>query len=214
MSYILDALRKLEETRRWETVPDILAPLQISTRPKRKQPVIVYLLLAALLLNAAIFLWWLQSFHSSNITVSAETLEKKISENIPPAPDEKVSGSRSRQSDVFAAVTTRKSAGTLEGRIKAGPSTSSDSRQTDTASETKKREPEGNKSSEALKRELPDLTISGHYYDSDPAKRVAVINGKTLHEGQNVTEGLRVEQITSLGVVFSYRGVSFTKGVF
>ncbi len=66
----------------------------------------------------------------------------------------------------------------------------------------------------SLRLTLPDLTISGHFFDSGPSSRVVIIGGRTLREGQTVAPGLKLEQITRDGAVFSYQGYRFKEGVF
>lgn len=64
MSYILDALRKSEKERQRGKVPDLLT-VQVPDTPRPgKSPVLLYLLLIALLLNAGILVAWLRPWQS------------------------------------------------------------------------------------------------------------------------------------------------------
>jgi len=60
MSFILDALKKLEQKRHRGSVPDLMTVHVPVQRETKKRPVWPYLIIGALLLNAAIFLVWLQ----------------------------------------------------------------------------------------------------------------------------------------------------------
>jgi len=66
----------------------------------------------------------------------------------------------------------------------------------------------------ALQNSLPDITIEGHIYDSDPYSRMVFINGKIRTEKQQITQDLTLEEITPDGVILSYQGSTFHMGVF
>jgi general secretion pathway protein B len=56
---------------------------------------------------------------------------------------------------------------------------------------------------------LPDLRLDLHVYADDPAQRFVFINMRKLREGESLSEGVRVEQITPTGARLSYRGTRF-----
>ena len=66
----------------------------------------------------------------------------------------------------------------------------------------------------SVRHGLPDLTIKGHIYSNDPMSRLVHINGSILHEGETVTTGLKVNEITMSGVVFDYAGQLFSVRAF
>jgi general secretion pathway protein B len=53
---------------------------------------------------------------------------------------------------------------------------------------------------------LPQLTLSLHVYDPQPANRYVLLNGKRTREGDFTTDGARIVQITATGVVLEWRG--------
>ena len=55
--------------------------------------------------------------------------------------------------------------------------------------------------------------MSIHLYNAEPQARFAKINDRTLHEGESLVEGLKVEQIRPDGVVFGYQGLRFQLGI-
>jgi len=62
----------------------------------------------------------------------------------------------------------------------------------------------------SIQEQLPEFHISAHvYFAKRPASRLASINGKILREGKKLIPGLKVEEITSDGVIFSYREYIF-----
>ena len=56
---------------------------------------------------------------------------------------------------------------------------------------------------------LPRLNIDLLVYNSDPAQRFAIINGQKLHDGGQMKEGPKVEQITADGVILVHQGTRF-----
>lgn len=64
-----------------------------------------------------------------------------------------------------------------------------------------------------IRQEIPELTLSFLVYADKPAERMVNINGQMMREGQEVAPGLKIEEITPEGAVFSYKGLRFIKGV-
>ena len=65
----------------------------------------------------------------------------------------------------------------------------------------------------SLQQELPPMTISVHAYSGRPGDRMVGINNRMLREGDYVVPGLKLEQITPEGMILSYKGYSFRRGV-
>ena len=61
----------------------------------------------------------------------------------------------------------------------------------------------------AIQQEIPTMSISGHAYSSVAKERIVGINDRLLQEGEYLTPGLRLEQITEDGLVFSYKKYLF-----
>ena len=64
-----------------------------------------------------------------------------------------------------------------------------------------------------IQQEIPAMTIPLHAYSSKPRDRLVSINDRILREGESLTPGLRLEQITQDGLIFSYKGYRFRRGV-
>ncbi len=56
---------------------------------------------------------------------------------------------------------------------------------------------------------VPEIQVSLHVYDADPAKRFVFLEGQRLREGDVAANGLRVERIDADGVVLDHRGNDF-----
>lgn len=60
-----------------------------------------------------------------------------------------------------------------------------------------------------LRQSLPRLSLSGFSYAEEPQLRMAVINERILHQGDQAGPGIVLERIASDGVVLNYRGFRF-----
>jgi general secretion pathway protein B len=56
---------------------------------------------------------------------------------------------------------------------------------------------------------IPEAALSLHVYDPDASKRFILLNGQRLREGEMAGNGLRVRSIVPDGVVLDHRGASF-----
>jgi general secretion pathway protein B len=65
----------------------------------------------------------------------------------------------------------------------------------------------------SVRNSLPAMSVSMLIYSAKPVERYININGSRMHEGQEVSAGLKVEEITPDGAVFSYQGYRFYKAV-
>lgn len=61
----------------------------------------------------------------------------------------------------------------------------------------------------AIRSALPEFRVSGHAYSPERQTRVARVNEKILQEGQDLAPGLKAEEITPEGIIFSYKGYRF-----
>src|SRR3989304_1233253 len=80
MSYILDALKKSEKERRHGTVPDLLTVQDILVQEPKKRLLWPYFLLIALLLNAGLFMWWLNPWQSKKPKVVVQSADRQHQE--------------------------------------------------------------------------------------------------------------------------------------
>ncbi|WP_455210760.1 general secretion pathway protein GspB [Kaarinaea lacus] len=65
---------------------------------------------------------------------------------------------------------------------------------------------------DSVKRALPAISFAGHVYSSTQSQRSVMLNGKKMREGQEVTKGLVLEEITVEGVVLRSQGYRFKLG--
>lgn len=212
MSYILEALEKLEENRRKTELPGHpKAPGQTAERPHRLR-FLPYLLVAALLVNAGIFLWWLHPWERAvpaavlSTTALPEVSDRSLANRPQPAEEKSFS---QRQDSTQTVV-----GGIREENGNVSPAPAEAGRRTDGVVRETSRVYSLNDLPPAVRQDLPAIAISGHSYSADPSQRLVLINGSTMREGQVITNGLRLEQITSDGVILSFQGYRLRKGVF
>jgi general secretion pathway protein B len=294
MSFILDALKKLEQKKQQGSVPDLMTihtPELLKTKKRARWP---YIIAAALMLNAVILAAWLiprkmeehtatvqtvlpaeekneaAVLNESPLNTPAEHAEKAIkvqekqapsnpssSENSPPtlpvkkaveatpvtnvATQDPSNNNALHTEAVIAepdpakeeATVPEKSPSTvqvtsldlnhmsarelkaLRGNIEEEQPFTDENIDQNTKHEdsiASLRE-EGvldlNQLPSEIKKELPDISISGHIYSNNHRSRLATINGHIVREGEDVVRGLKVDEITMTGVILSYQGFRF-----
>jgi len=65
----------------------------------------------------------------------------------------------------------------------------------------------------SIQQEIPKLAISVHAYSPVAKERLVGINDRVLREGEQLAPGLKLEQITLDGMIISYKGYRFRRGV-
>jgi general secretion pathway protein B len=216
MSYILKALKKLEEKRRSETGPYFLSTTssgKSSGRQDRKRNFPWrYLIVFGLFLNLGIILWLFHPWRSEKpLETGAWNVPRKTRVLRPHDTGGERPESGSRQLQPVTKTEEGPSAGYEDNVL--------------TASSEAPRLPSGDTLRNtkiigmqelplSVRQRLPDLSISGHFYDSRPSIRVVTVGGRILHEGAAIAPGVTLERITPDGAVFSCDGIRFRKGVF
>lgn len=241
MSYILEALKKVEQKQQREGIPRLLTLPPDVPEEGKKSRVLLYVIIGALLLNAVVMTaWWIAPWrHRETITPVTEPLavpEKTLSGTtertsapapVVPAPDRSSFGpTTSVISDKSAPLA--KPAGAIGTEV--GPG-----QRERTAASTAKSPPETQPRKEAvhaspafaprsrlfdlgelpptIRGSLPEFKISGHAYSPEPRFRVARVNNKIVQEGEALSQGLKVDEIVPGGVIFTYQGYRFRVGV-
>lgn len=62
---------------------------------------------------------------------------------------------------------------------------------------------------EDLRRQLPPLSIGGSSYSENPEGRLLIVNGQVFHEGDQLTNELRLERIELKAAVLSFKGYRY-----
>ncbi len=61
----------------------------------------------------------------------------------------------------------------------------------------------------SVRAELPKLLVSGHVWSEEPSLRLMSVDDRLLHEGGEAAPGLKLQEITSSGAVFVFKGWYF-----
>lgn len=276
MSFILDALKKLEQKRQQGSVPDLMTIHDSEPDAKKKRSLWPFLLLAALLLNSVLLTIWLRPWESEKPNIylqstveqqhkptKTETVmessitplpvlerppdrdesnshgikesekivstdphtrdEKPVSDgerSMPPKQEvqaeaeeqEEVIGEQEPAGETIASLV-------ISPSVKEGVTEMNRALTEEELSVSNKRDSENkvleiNELPQSVRRDLPDITISGHIYSDNPTSRVVNINSRIIREGEFAAENLKVTEITESGVIFSYQGLRFRMRAF
>jgi general secretion pathway protein B len=238
VSYILEALKKVEQKREQEEpskVPTFLTGFVRESGQRVRWP---YVLAAALLLNAGLVVWHVMPKGAPTVPPSAETPAGKapaVAVRVPAKEIRKstpsVAGHKERPALVAVATPTKPPTVSEAAPIPQSPvgkprpvapgRTASVNELSETipsppirAEKPRPTAPPGrlfslNELPPTIRSALPEFKVSGHAYTPEPQTRVVRINEKILQEGQDLSPGLKVEEIVQGGIILSYEGYRF-----
>jgi general secretion pathway protein B len=207
MSYILDSLKKSEQQRKQLEQPGLHSePIGAASRRRNERRWWPYLLLIALLLNASLLGWYLLADREEGgVEVVAG---KSIQPADAPREQQPVSNQVAPPVDAADAMDPA----TLQ-RIQRQPVPAL---QIDEPAreETAVANPVDSvaeptpytRLSESLRQELPEMTLSLHYFSGNSHSSMVRLNGRILRVGDSLVDGLSVAEITADGVILDYRG--------
>ncbi|MDH5202276.1 MAG: general secretion pathway protein GspB [Nitrospirota bacterium] len=243
MSYILEALKKSEKERQRGTLPDLLSSQDAMAQEPKKRSLWPYLILIALLLNAGLFGWWLVHWQSKKQPVVAQSTvgQQRDSKGVEPFPSSQ-EGSALKSEHAVPKLSEQhqpvQAKTDLQRKAQDNQMPTIDTRglsvgsstvpyQTPIVSHVPSDSKPGNKSMSPvenkvydlnelpipIQQSLPAFAISVFLYSEDPTSRMVKINGQMMREGQYLTAGLKLEEITSEGVILSYKNYRFRIGL-
>jgi len=229
MSFILEALKKSDQQRQRGATPTLPTATVAIAAPK--QPAFLYYgLLAAVLLAAGIVIGWLRPWQAEQPTAASGPLAEKpqisashqtASPSLPETPEMARKTTQEfltpnsmpavQPTPMVAAMKPDMSAPTRAQTYSALPTAPLPEKPADAAQE-QKLVPMAELPLQ-VQQEIPAMTIPLHAYSSKPRDRIVSINDRMLKEGESLMPGLRLEQITQDGLIFSYKGYRFRRGV-
>jgi len=213
MSYILDALKKSDQQRQLGATPTLQAA-QVTVAAPKRHLFIYYALLAVVLLGAGILIGWLRPWQTEQpvrvIEPVATILPISNSQQAASAPlaaPPEMPGAMKPSNPALVNTVTTGVAAPVPEKTKQEKSANID---------------EGAQKQDAvpfdelpvqIQREIPEMSVQLHAYSSKPDERLVYINAIRRQEGESVMPGLRLEQITPDGMIFSYKGYRFKRGI-
>ncbi|MFA5080998.1 MAG: general secretion pathway protein GspB [Hydrogenophilaceae bacterium] len=212
MSYILDALRKSELQRQQGATP--ITRLTLATEAAPERPAISRIgVLATLLLCAGVLIGWLRPWQSEPVSPAPRPAVAApgvpVQASIRPAmPVPELPNAKPVQAGAAAAM------------ARPAQPVQADSTPPKAGAEPPLADPvplpatlEFSALPDAIRREIPEMTISLHGYSATAKDSIVMINGTLLHEGDAIAPGLRLERITPDGVIVGYKEYRFRRGL-
>jgi general secretion pathway protein B len=226
MSYILEALKKAEQNRQREEPLELLTFSGESAPERKKRSLWPYLLLAVLLLNAGVITWWIVPWQTGKEGASVQPPAVQQTATVAPKGVENREQGRTgdtkevpqaKEADRAPLPAAEKAARELPLPV-AAKSSATDRMPSEPQIRTEKKVAAVDRLFSlkelppAVKSALPEFKITGHAYSPEPQTRVVRVNEKILQEGQELSPGLKVEEIVPGGIIFGYQGYRFRIG--
>ncbi len=206
MSYILDALRKSDQQRHRGATPTLLS-VPAATPPQRRSEPLIYGIAALVLIGAGTLIGWLRPWETKSAPVPARPAVA-VSQPAPAPPDAAPAMAISAPPKTAEPPPALTPATPNPGAALVPPLVST---------------PQGNTPAPAvvtlgelpisIRQELPEMAVALHAYSQKPRDRLVSINNTLLREGDTAAPGVRLEEITPEGMVLSYKGFRFHRGV-
>ena len=240
MSYILEALKKLEQKRQREETPNLLTLHGDAPRVTKKRPLWPYITAGLLLLNGVIVLLLLVGpwknatqppphkpqviAHESTTPPPTSTLpEKKVeppadTKQHVPSPEKKdmIHSAPTQPPTPIAPKVVPQPAPQKASPVQPPPQSRTPNEPTPAPTkpvQPSKKVVNMKELPVDVKSKLSELKMTVHSYNEQPQSRFVVINNNTTREGQLVNGELKLEKITQNGVVLNYQGHRFTLGI-
>ena len=241
MSYILDAIRKSDQQRQHRSTPTLLSAQGITAAPQRSAS-FAYGIVAASLIAAGIAIGWLRPWQEAPQApaVAVANPPSRHQAASPPIQATPVKDNeRAPQTPAFKPAPAAWTATTAE-TAKASqpekiptptgetPAPASTGTAKETSIATAAAKPPAAQSPAmatqeravltlaelpvTVQQEIPRMSVSVHAYSGTPANRLVGINDQLLREGDTLAPGVRLDEITADGMIFSYKGYRFRSG--
>jgi general secretion pathway protein B len=216
MSYILDALKKSEQERGRGTAPSVQTMHSSSLNyHSSKTQLWPYILLAAVLVNLAALLYFIMAKPEAGTSVDNQ---QRIME---PEPVAMHAAEPDIRQPVTAAARNRLDSETIIYKPVSMPGAMQDTvAETPivSAGMTRYQQPQGlvlerEELPPDVQQHIPLMEFSAHVYSTNPMQRSIVINGRFMEEGDRLTSGLQLDEITADGAIFNFQGQRFRQGV-
>lgn len=215
MSYILDALKKSDQQRQHAKAPTLLSTHATPAAASSRR-VAVNLWWALALIGIGLLIGWWRPWQTEAPVVVQPTypvIPPPASVTLPEAlPKALAAAPPAPSRDETPVEPTPAVSNTVS---KATAAASPADNPTQTATEPPPEIPllQQHELPPEVRQSLPAISIAFHQYASQPGGSRVMINNSVLHAGDAIAPGLKLEQITADGVILSYQGYRFQRGV-
>lgn len=231
MSYILEALRKSDRQRQRGAMPTLQMAPMILPAPKRPSRIYYAALAAVLLLGAGIMIGWLRPWQVelqvSEVEPVAAKLRISAEQQSTPAPllatPETAANAAQEYSAMDSTAAAQQGVQHARRRAVAKPIATPEIAMPEIVTPENSDRPAGLAQEQRpipmvelpfqIQREIPDMAVQLHAFSSIPGERLVSINSIRLREGESLTPGITLEKITPEGMIFSYKGYLFQRGI-
>ena len=201
MSYILDALNKSEQEKTETKTPGLNTVHQRVERPDSRTPQRWQIIVGVILtLNvAALAAWYFTSGDSAETEMTVQPPPRSslpaIVENTPAASrSQSQSVERQRpQSPTVVRQEPARNTRQVQQAMPIQPASATVPRTVTVDARTR----------------LAAIRFSSHIFAADQALRMVVVDGQRMKEGDTLSGGIRLEQITEDGVIFQHNGTRY-----
>lgn len=212
MSFILDALKKSESDRQRNANPGVYE-LKVAV-PRARFPVWAIILAFLLGINLLVGVWYLMKTDQPTQLRPAETAATALPAPAPPAPAAAPVAPEAERTDIARGIFNPADFEPAVEPEKAPPAAARTAPRDTRAPAASARRPatQGLPSRDDLILEgvtVPDVSMSLHVYDPDPARRFAFINGNRTQEGAVLPNGILVQSITPEGAILLWQDRRF-----
>jgi len=236
VSYILDALKKLEKERRRGRIPGLSEQDSVVYHSQRRS-VLPYVMIAVFSLSAVLLIWWfllkqpkeaVMPAAPSGLPLAAPSMNQDVKRPEMKASDAPLLSNAAEPSSVSrppvsppARKMLQEEAQKTTSLTNSEPKAENEKQKNNEASRQEKKpevaaEPLPDKKlyklSElppSVRDSLPGFSITAFLYSDSPSGRMARINERIMREGQELEPGIRIEEIVSDGVILSYKKFRF-----
>ena len=197
MSYILDALNKSEQEKAETKTPGLNTVHQRVERPDSRTPQRWQIIVGVILtLNVAALAAWY--FTSSDSADTEMTVQPPPRSSLPAITENSPAASRTQSIERPQSPTV----------IRQEPAR--DTRQVQQATPIQRASATVPRTVTVDARtRLAAIRFSSHIFAADQALRMVVVDGQRMKEGDTLSGGIRLEQITEDGVIFQHNGTRY-----
>ncbi len=212
MSFILDALKKSESDRQRNANPGMYE-LKVAV-PRARFPAWAVILALLLGINLLVGVWYLMKTDQPTQPRSTETAATTLPPPAPQAPAAAPVTPEAERTDIARGIFNPADFEPAVEPEKAPPAAVRTAPRETRPPAASARRPatQGLPSRDDLILEgvtVPDVSMSLHVYDPDPARRFAFINGNRTQEGAVLPNGILVQSITPDGAILLWQDRRF-----
>lgn len=195
MSLILDALKKSERERQRDKTPGLQSIHQLPPRPTVRSRRQWWLVAGIIVLNGAVLAYWRIQQPAVPAVVPAATPAADAAAPVSPVP---------AQNPPTNSNTAATASNTTTSEFTRMAPTQMPAAQAQVENDL--RIEEVGELPDDVRNNLPAMTFSFHVYSANAQQRTIIINNRRMREGDEVSAGVQLQQITEDGVILLHAG--------